>query len=446
MKGGILVKDGKQTSCEIAVLDSRSSMVSASCLAYKNGKVDTSIKHEVYLDNGLDGKTAKYTVEMVSVNQNYNATSLANSLAVLQYNSDGKLEWNNTVGIGRGLYWDDVVFVRRTISDLDNMEWTTPIIQSNISEGKNCDDMSVLYDKNNSDFECNDKLVDAQLSSLTICQVPYGSVYAVIDSKLYLAGIYSYTATYQGHGNLCYSGSKSNYYLLLRNYLSYASSVLGRFPDFFPLTNATLPTKNAYYSMTKPTDEQSSNYFLTKGDYYLYQGDDLNQSFPGQSEEGYEMDSSLSGSSDAVDDSIDDSSDYSSDESNNGADHTSGLSKKNTVIIGVCSSIGGVLLACLFFLMYRLWKHRKIDKVDPLRQAAIQRMLETDIGGTTVPPPQQSGTHQPNGRNANLTIAAMLDYDLPPIYDDPQTNDSRAGEGEGQGSLGNSRSSLHKKT
>ncbi|KAJ2617010.1 hypothetical protein EV177_000773 [Coemansia sp. RSA 1804] len=397
MKGGILVKNGKQTSCEIAVLDSRSSMVSASCLAYKNGKVDTSIKHEVYLDNGLDGKTAKYTVEMVSVNQNYNATSLANSLAILQYNSDGKIEWNNTVGIGRDLYWDEVVFVRRTISDLDNMEWTTPIIQSNIGEGENCDAMSVLYDKNNSDFECNDKLVDAQLSSLTICQVPYGSVYAVINNKLYLAGIYSYTATYQGHGNLCYSGFKSNYYLLLRNYLSYASTVLGRFPDFFPLTNATFPTTNAYYSMTKPTNGQSSNYFLTKGDYYLYQGDDLNQSFPEQSEEGDGMDSSLSGFSDVADDNTDGSSDASSNESNNGAEHTSG-------------------------------------------------MLETDIGGTTVPPPQQSSTHQTDGRNANLTIAAMLDYDLPPIYDDPQTNDSTAGEGENQSNLGNSRSSLHKKT
>ncbi|KAJ2659012.1 hypothetical protein IWW48_003721 [Coemansia sp. RSA 1200] len=92
-----------------------------------------------------------------------------------------------------------------------------------------------------------------------------------------------------------------------------------------------------------------------------------------------------------------------------------------------------------------LWKRRKINKVDPLRQAAIQRMLEADIGGTTVPPPQQSNTHQTDNRNADLTVAAMLDYDLPPIYDDPQTKDSTSGEGGNQGSLGDSRSSLHKK-
>ncbi|KAJ1663947.1 hypothetical protein IW140_005225 [Coemansia sp. RSA 1813] len=415
MKGGILVKDGKQTSCELAVLDSKSSIVSADCLNYSGGSIDSSVNYEVYLDDGIDGKAAKYSVDKVSVNPNYNATSLANNLAVLQYNSDSTDTWNNTVGIGRDTYWDGLIFVRRTLSDIGQMEWETPVINSTLEDNQDiCKSMSVLFEANNIDFECSDQLIDAPITSLALCQVPFGSVYAIIGDGIYLAGIYSYTATYQGSGNLCSTGFKSSYYLLLSDYLTYTSNVIGSYPAFYPLSNATFPNTNAYYAMDEPTDTQDSNYRVTGGDYYSLQGDNLNQALSAHSE-GISSDGLLSETE--TDSGSSNSSDQSHDSGNNG-----GQPNKTAIIAGVCASVGGILLACLMFFLYRLWKRRNTNKVDPLTQAQIRDMLETDIGGTVVQPANTGR----GSRGGDIAVAPMLDYDLPPIYDDPQPNTATA--------------------
>ncbi|KAJ2522751.1 hypothetical protein H4217_000538 [Coemansia sp. RSA 1939] len=88
-KGGVLVKNGKQTSCELGIIDSRAAFVAAPCLDYSSGNsVNQSTKYEVYLDAGIDNIAAKYTVTSITVHPGYNAETNANPIAILQFNKD----------------------------------------------------------------------------------------------------------------------------------------------------------------------------------------------------------------------------------------------------------------------------------------------------------------------------------------------------------------------
>ncbi|KAJ2227201.1 hypothetical protein GGH97_006552, partial [Coemansia sp. RSA 475] len=57
LKRGVLLKNKKLTSCELAPLDNGCSIAAASCLEYLPGTttLDTSFEYEVLLDDGIDG-------------------------------------------------------------------------------------------------------------------------------------------------------------------------------------------------------------------------------------------------------------------------------------------------------------------------------------------------------------------------------------------------------
>ncbi|KAJ1728108.1 hypothetical protein LPJ61_004212, partial [Coemansia biformis] len=50
IKGGILVKNGNQTSCELGVLDSKAAFVSADCISFSGSFVNKNVKYQVLLD------------------------------------------------------------------------------------------------------------------------------------------------------------------------------------------------------------------------------------------------------------------------------------------------------------------------------------------------------------------------------------------------------------
>ncbi|KAJ2676255.1 hypothetical protein GGI25_003642 [Coemansia spiralis] len=428
IKGGVLVKNGKQTSCELAVINSQVSVISADCLDIANGNLDTNVKYDVYLDEGADGNAAKYAVESVSINPGYNATSISNNLAVIQYNLAGASTWNNTMAVsGTTGSWNDMVFVRRTLSNVANMDWEAPVINTIGSNDDNmCNSMSALYKENQSDFICNSETLNPQLSSLSQCSITYGSVYTYIGSSLYLAGVHSYSATYSGARNLCGSNETRIYYLLLENYWEYISTVIKSSVPFYPSTSSLPPTQNAYYAMKEPENAKMlSNYRVFGGDSYANQTDSASQ----QSDTSPNNNQSAA-ASDFLNDSnvLVESSDAGSNLENNSSDSVDGadgqnngsgdgLSHKDTIIIGVCASVGGILISCLLFFLYKVWSYRKSNKEDPMAQGVIQDMFVDDNGGAADSPhfPEQDSTDD----GIDRTVAALMDYDLPPVYEGP---------------------------
>ncbi|KAJ2519587.1 hypothetical protein GGI11_002533, partial [Coemansia sp. RSA 2049] len=108
IKGGILVKNGMQTSCELGVIDSSAAFVAAPCLDFSKGVVDSGTAYEVYLDAGINNKTAKYTVNSITVHPEYNATNLINPVAILQFNRASTETWSNPIAIDRNNGWGDI--------------------------------------------------------------------------------------------------------------------------------------------------------------------------------------------------------------------------------------------------------------------------------------------------------------------------------------------------
>ncbi|KAJ1776621.1 hypothetical protein LPJ62_006684, partial [Coemansia sp. RSA 2167] len=126
VKGGILVKDGKRTSCDLGVVTSSGAYVAKDCLDYtKTGNIDNSTTYEAYLDDGLDGKPIKYTITNFFKVTN-NSQTLSNNYVYLRYNNYNSTLWKNMVSPTLGYAWDAVVYVRRSLRDMGQMVWDDP--------------------------------------------------------------------------------------------------------------------------------------------------------------------------------------------------------------------------------------------------------------------------------------------------------------------------------
>ncbi|KAJ2298021.1 hypothetical protein IWW55_004604, partial [Coemansia sp. RSA 2706] len=148
VKGGIMVKNGKRTSCELGVIDNQRAYVAKDCLDFlDDGTVDKNTTYEVYLDGGIDGKPVKYTVsEFLCWSANKQA--YANNFCTIHYNPSAKREWYNMMSPTLAYNWDGIVYVRRTLRDMDNMEWGSPeyaALGSNYDQ--KCLSMSGLFQK-----------------------------------------------------------------------------------------------------------------------------------------------------------------------------------------------------------------------------------------------------------------------------------------------------------
>ncbi|KAJ1871890.1 hypothetical protein LPJ55_003524 [Coemansia sp. RSA 990] len=65
-KAGVLVYKDKQTSCALAAIDSKAAVVAADCLDKHIIEIDPR-EYSVYFNDGIDGKTARYNVENITL-------------------------------------------------------------------------------------------------------------------------------------------------------------------------------------------------------------------------------------------------------------------------------------------------------------------------------------------------------------------------------------------
>ncbi|KAJ2692655.1 Serine protease 56, partial [Coemansia spiralis] len=224
-QGTILLINGRQSSCESVLVDSQAGFVAASCLSgARNGTFEGPPVYEIITKQSSDMPTMRYRIEKVTTHPKYNPSTYVNNLAVIQFNSAGSANWLNYIGINPG-EWSDNYFIRRTLSSVSQMQWNNIVGFSSTETPSYCEQASRAYSANKGDFLCN----YAGVLSITNhqCKVPYGTVFAPIQpSDLTTVAIHSHSAVYGD--TMCSSARKLHYYTVLRNYIGWAASVLGR--------------------------------------------------------------------------------------------------------------------------------------------------------------------------------------------------------------------------
>ncbi|KAJ2158468.1 hypothetical protein GGF46_003753 [Coemansia sp. RSA 552] len=398
VKGGLLVKNDEPTTCELIVLDDRTSVVAASCLNFNSdGAVDYDTNYQVYLDDGGDSSARKYGVADIIVNPKFNATTHVNDIAVLMYNSDGGFSGQQGV-VPVQVYRTDPVLVRRRLLDKSTMKWDTPKVVSKMFAGDAvCKDLSPMYDTNSMDLVSNDGTTVFDGSPATCDTVPDGVAYIAYQDTFYPIGPYSFTAI-GGGDSLCNYKQQCSYFTKLAMYFSFISQATGR---------------NIYYNSTVyDTDQEEGS------------GDGSSRWTAGYSmiDKDFGGDATIVGGDFYARNTPDEDKDESTaDDESTAQDKPDegggGLSQQSKIIIGVCVAVGSVVLICTasFFARWFYLRSHRTDIVDPMGQTAYQDALEADLGGA------YTAHHVPQPYPSN-------DDDLPPpCYDDPPTNSSVIG-------------------
>ncbi|KAJ1835130.1 hypothetical protein LPJ63_001375 [Coemansia sp. RSA 2711] len=391
VKGGIMVKNGKRTSCELGVIDNQRAYVAKDCLDFlDDGTVDKNTTYEVYLDGGIDGKPVKYTVsEFLCWSANKQA--YANNFCTIHYNPSAKREWYNMMSPTLAYNWDGIVYVRRTLRDMDNMEWGSPeyaALGSNYDQ--KCLSMSGLFQKFPDFHVCKSDVVPTPTDDLSPCPLPYGVVYGMVARKAHLMGIYSYT-TVRSDSNMCNSTDIRNYYILVNRRVNYANLKLNASMDYdSAVFGKNLSVYPSDYKMPETgfttTDKDVE---ILHSDLFKNQNSEI--IFPPVSSDASDGGSAGSSDGGGLDGASDDTK------------------KRNNIIIGVCVGVGGLFLLLGIGFGVWWWRERHMGSVDPMSRNEYQDMLESDLGNLTI---------QRRGPTDEELIA---DYDLPPVYDDPIT-------------------------
>ncbi|KAI8319771.1 hypothetical protein GQ54DRAFT_341030 [Martensiomyces pterosporus] len=358
--GGILLKHWNQTSCELAPVDNLSAFVAASCLDMSSvGKNLTGI-YQVYLESqesGVDPRT--FDVENITVHPSYNNLTMANNVALLQFNS--KQRPNNIDMFysieGSITNWPALEYVRIAISaDMQTRSIITSGISS-LSSSADCKNSSSLYRANENAFLCSS--LATTTASKSSCSLPFGSVRGKSKDDSAVVAIYSHSAVY-GTDDLCQKGVQEySYYTLLPNYYKWAYSVI----------NGT--SIKAVYSMAPANATSIKGVTVVGGD--LYSQHSVSSALvnaahsqeppalpkPMQTGDAHtnEPTETDGGDSDSDSDELKPTkpAEASSERS------SGGLSSGQRAGVGVGAALGAIVLTVALFFLYKSWKKRRLE-------------------------------------------------------------------------------------
>ncbi|KAJ2336862.1 hypothetical protein GGI00_000593 [Coemansia sp. RSA 2681] len=225
LKGAILVVNGKQTTCEAALIDSSAAFVAASCLQYKGDKLDDSAKYELAVKMGDNSAGSEvYGISKISVHSKYSSSTFINNLAVVQFNAGKPVSWSYQIGINPS-EWARNYFARRSLADLGSKKWNNILALDSVNTPSDCSKYSKVYDSNKKDFICNP--AETQSIYNKGCAMPYGTVYGVVQpNNINIVALHSHSVVVDG--SLCSGQQKLHYYTLLRNYAAWAAKEIGR--------------------------------------------------------------------------------------------------------------------------------------------------------------------------------------------------------------------------
>ncbi|KAJ2157509.1 hypothetical protein GGF46_004456 [Coemansia sp. RSA 552] len=271
-KGAVLMKNGEQTSCEVALMYSSYGFVPAACLDYTDdaGKsLNSSTIYEVMVSEGLTMPYGRFRVSQVTPNPGYDPESYANNIAIVQFESNGVGEFVNYIASWRQ-DWENMYFVRRSLNQGGSM-WNQPVTTASPAAAASvalseCAAASPLFMYNQNDLLCN-TLSTPNVFNAT-CTIPYGSVYGVSNPDAAIAALYSHSAI-RGEGNFCNGNTIYNYYIVMQNYIHWAMSVIGtKAPVYHTRIPEYSENLDPAYSMVIPNPKSIEGVNVYGGDLY----------------------------------------------------------------------------------------------------------------------------------------------------------------------------------
>ncbi|KAJ2798636.1 hypothetical protein H4R21_003848, partial [Coemansia helicoidea] len=154
-RGGLLIRNGQQTSCEIALVDGTSAFIAASCVTDGDGKIDTGATYEIQVDHLPDRMAASAPLppRSITVHPAYNPATFANNIAVIQFALNPDKRWHVGIAI-QPSEWSGSMFVRRRMDDVSAQRWAPPEASWKDLSDPECAQPYGLYGANRHDFKC----------------------------------------------------------------------------------------------------------------------------------------------------------------------------------------------------------------------------------------------------------------------------------------------------
>ncbi|KAI8322928.1 hypothetical protein GQ54DRAFT_303721 [Martensiomyces pterosporus] len=365
-RGALLVVNGKQTTCEIALMDNRSGYVAASCLEFNGDRVSYKATYEVYIDNGPKVSPSKFKVDELDVHPSFNQTTYANNIAVVQFNMAEQQLWKNYIAAVR-VEWDDLYYTRRTLSNVDKVMWNTPTVEAQFNDSADCASANDLYKQNTNGFFCTNTSTVSIYNST--CHIPYGSVYAVVQPKdMAIAAVYSHSSVYGP--SMCADDRQLHYYTILANYVAWTAGVIKRPVNTFRHTSNNWGSTSTF-TMNATSMPSTSGVSLFSGDIYSREAVVVS---PSSSAASSTPSTAVSASPSLLAaSSVDTTSaakSTSAVESSSGhsasASSSNGISKNAIIAIAVTVPIATILIIIGLFFLYKRWYRQRNEQMwDP---------------------------------------------------------------------------------
>ncbi|KAJ1956174.1 hypothetical protein EC988_001484 [Linderina pennispora] len=151
--GAVLLKDGEQTSCEVALISNRFGYVAATCF-----EVDSELKamnvsqYEVVFDHGTKSPIpGRCSVANVTINPGLDPKSFANNVAVVAFNSQSIKLWGNYIDRSSAEK-SGRIYSRRSITDVMTQKWGPSLGGDDRAIYDYCVDASPVYTANKDAF------------------------------------------------------------------------------------------------------------------------------------------------------------------------------------------------------------------------------------------------------------------------------------------------------
>ncbi|KAJ1906325.1 hypothetical protein LPJ81_001410 [Coemansia sp. IMI 209127] len=269
-----LVISSTQTSCEIALVNTISGFIAASCLQFKsNGQADNSIDYRVAIDDPVGGVSKIYDVDSIDVNSQYNPSTFANNIAFLMFNMDASVSWNQYIAEDPAS-WDNTYYTSRTLSSISKDTWNTPAIietsGASATDDAGCTAASALYSSNTANMRCLSTSVTSVANSK--CNTPYGASWAIYQpSNIAVGALYSHSVIYGGTSLCGSSGNQFHYYTLLQPYVAWGAKMLGASISTYAADSSFSYSGSSGFSLSNSGAGAVSGTTLVSGDQYPIQ-------------------------------------------------------------------------------------------------------------------------------------------------------------------------------
>ncbi|KAJ1959127.1 hypothetical protein GGI12_004499 [Dipsacomyces acuminosporus] len=373
--GGVIYRNGYQTTCEFLPIDNRAAFAAASCFDVDGGgRVDTKkTSYVLAYDNNNTEKLVNYPVEKVTIHPDYDPKTLANNIAIVHSNLQAGYSWS--VGIAMDpSSWDSYSYVKRKVKNKKNkgnLWYDNPKVGTASSGEGRCSNSSALYKDNLKDFACTSELTESAYSKT--CLIPYGSIYVNYNGAPIAAGIYSHTVSYDS--DTCSTKNQISYYTLLSDYVAFAAKTTGREVVKIKKDSNYSPNDDSSFKMnaTSPAIQDVTVY---SGDIYARRGDVREQTdfdkLPKSNDNTAPEESADASPSSSLAASATNSA-----AATNGANASSspsstssvGIGRTETIIIAVVVPIGSLVLVVALFFAYKRYKHRRRSVTGRVDQA-----------------------------------------------------------------------------